>query len=212
MRCETVLEVLERSVDPIERRFAEEHLMSCSQCRAAYRAVQVLGEERSASVPMPAPGAFERAMRVATQHPPRQRAPRRGFWLGAAVGGSLAAALALAVVLTVPAFRAPQPSGTPQVRLALNEMRTLHIALDTPEAMPNAQIRVALSGAIGLVGYDGQKEVAWRTSLDRGANELSLPVVVLGAEGGQLVVEVRYGDKRKRFLVDVSAKTNHNPA
>lgn len=215
MKCETALEVLERGVDethPIERRFAEEHLMTCEQCRAAYRAAQLLGEERAARVPGPTPGAFERAMSAAAQYPSLRRMPRRSFWFGAAVGGSLAAALALALVLAVPALRSPQPAATPRVRLALNERRTLHIALDTAEAMPNAQIRVALTGAIGLVGFDGQREVAWHADLKQGANELSLPIVALGAEGGQLVVEVRYGEKRRRFLVDVSAKKGDNSA
>lgn len=215
MKCETVLDVLETSadaVDPMERRFAEEHLMSCERCRAAYRAVQLLGEERAARVPGPPPGAFDRAMAAAALSPPLRRPSRRGFWLGASVGAGLAAALALALVLAVPTLRSPQPAASPEVRLALNEQRTLHIALDTAEAMPGAEIRVALTGAIGLVGFDRQREVAWHADLKRGANELSLPVVALGAEGGQLVVEVRYGDKRKRFLVDVSAKKGDNSA
>lgn len=212
MKCEIVLDVLGRSADATERRFAEEHLMSCERCRAAFRAVQLLAEERATRVPGPTPGAFERALAAAAQLPASRRAPRRGFWLGAAVGGSLAAALALALVLAVPAWRASQPAATPEVRLALNERRTLHIALDTAEAMPNAQIRVALTGAIGLVGFDGRREVTWNADLKRGANELSLPIVALGAEGGQLAVEVRFGEKRKRFLVDVSAKKGDNAA
>lgn len=185
--------------------------MSCEHCRAAYRAVQVLAEERAAHVPGPRPDAFQRALAAATQSPPRP-APHRGFWLGAAAGAGLAAALALVLVLTVPALRSPQGAATPEVHLALNEQRTLHIGLNSPEAMPNAQIRVALSGQIGLVGFDGRRQVAWHADLKRGANELSLPIVALGAEGGQLVVEVRYGDKRKRFLVDVSANKGQNAA
>lgn len=206
MKCQEVLDVLSgetESMNVSARRFAEEHLLRCESCQAAFRAVRALREEREAWVRPPAAGAFERAMRVATQHPPRVRPSRTGFWLGAALGGALAAGLALVLVLTVPGPRAPLPVGTPQVRLAPNQTRTLRISLDAPEAMPQAQIRVALSGAVGLVGYEGKKELAWQTDLDRGVNQLSLPIVALGGEGGQLVVEVRYGEKRKRFLVDV---------
>jgi hypothetical protein len=165
--------------------------------------MRVLRAEGAVRAPAPSAGAFERAMRVAMERPPAAPRQRHGFWLGAAVGGALAASLAIAIVLVVPGARAPVPAATPQVRLAPNETRELHISLAAPRAMRNASIRVVLSGTIGLAGFDGRKEVAWQTDLDRGVNELSLPIVALGADGGQVVVEVRYADKRKRFLVDV---------
>jgi hypothetical protein len=62
---------------------------------------------------------------------------------------------------------------------------------------------VVLRGAIGLRGFDGQRELSWSTSLDRGANQLTLPVVAYGPGGGQLMVEVLSGSRRKTFLVDV---------
>jgi hypothetical protein len=45
--------------------------------------------------------------------------------------------------------------------------------------------------------------LSWSTSLDRGANQLTLPVVAYGPGGGQLMVEVLSGSRRKTFLVDV---------
>jgi uncharacterized protein (DUF58 family) len=127
----------------------------------------------------------------------------RGFWIGTAVGAALAASLALAVVglrTTPPA----QPSSSlPQISLAVNETRDVSIALDAPQALEHARVRVVLSGAIGLVGFDGQREISWYTNLDPGTNVLTLPVVALGSNGGQLLVEVEHSERRRTFLVDV---------
>jgi hypothetical protein len=214
MKCERALEILEQNAGRLEteRALAEEHILTCGDCRAVYRAVQHLRADAEALPPPPAAGAYERAMRAATRQPPTVRPRRPGFMFGAAVGGALAASVVLALVWALPQYRAPLPAATPQVRLARNETREVRITLETAQAMPNAQISVALSGAIGLAGFEGQKELAWRTDLDKGVNELSLPVVALGAQGGQLVVEVRFGEKSKRFLVDVASAGGNDAA
>jgi hypothetical protein len=43
------------------------------------------------------------------------------------------------------------------------------------------------------------------TDLDRGVNQLTLPVVVVDASGGQVLVELTHGDKRRTFVLDVRA-------
>ena len=75
--------------------------------------------------------------------------------------------------------------------------------LESPEALANAEVRVELRGAVGLDGYAGQRELRWSTDLDRGVNQLTLPVVASDASGGQVVVEVIHGDKRRTFVLDV---------
>jgi hypothetical protein len=100
--------------------------------------------------------------------------------------------------------RAPQdPSATPQIAMAMNEQRDISISLTSPETLTDAEIHVVLSGEIGLEGFEGRKELRWRTNLDRGDNQLTLPVIALGTGGGQLLVEVVHGDKRRTFVVDI---------
>jgi hypothetical protein len=45
----------------------------------------------------------------------------------------------------------------------------------------------------------------WSTDLDRGINQLTLPVVALDASGGQVLVEVTHGRQRRTFVLDVRA-------
>lgn len=208
MKCEDITAALEHNedaADSIARRFAHEHLLNCVDCSAEVHAGHVLKAEATASIPGPRQGAFERALLAAARRPESAVSGRRVFWKGVALGGAVAASLLAVLVLSLPGL-APSPGGgTPIVRMALNEVRDIHISLQSPEALADAGIRVVLSGAIGLRGFDGQRELSWSTHLDRGDNQLTLPVVALGAGGGQLMVEVLSGSKRKTFLVDVRA-------
>jgi hypothetical protein len=206
MNCENVVDILRAgdSADAAEGRLALQHLVGCADCRSALVAVEALRAARTAPAPGPSEGSFARTMRRAVRVEPAT--PRRqGFWVGTAVGAALAASLAIAVVTVWMQPRAPMPASAPLVTLMLNEARDVNVAVESPEALAGAQIHVTLSGAIGLRGFDGQRELRWTTDLDRGVNQLTLPVVALGASGGQVLVEVTHGDRRRTFVIDVRA-------
>jgi hypothetical protein len=85
------------------------------------------------------------------------------------------------------------------------------VALSSPEPLDDAEIHVALVGAIALRGFDDQRELRWRTNLDRGVNQLTLPLIALQAGSAQVTVEVQHGDKRRTFVVDI-VTTDAGPA
>ena len=122
------------------------------------------------------------------------------------LGASIATAATLAVVTLHPFSQPIDQIATPTLPLTLNEPQTVNISLNSPEALVDAEIHVILSGAVSLDGYLGQRELQWRTNLDSGINQLTLPVVATGAEGGQVLVEVIHGGKRRTFLVDVQTR------
>jgi hypothetical protein len=214
MRCEEAMTWLERAPDgrkSAQRRAALEHVAKCASCSDARRALEVLAAERWRRVPAPPPGGLKRAVRAAAEAASLRTAPRRrsrsGFWAGVGVGASLAAALSAVWILV----GQPQPAGapieaTPEIAMALNETRNVNISLNAPMALADAEIHVVLTGDIGLAGFGAQRELRWHTDLAAGVNQLTLPVVALGGHGGQLLVEVQQGDKRRSFLVDVRAK------
>ena len=214
MRCEDVIEVL-RSADTVDtpkRRAAAAHLFECDECRLAQRVSASLEADCGAPVPRLAEGAFDRALQRAVQRPLAVAARRRGFWLGTAVGGALAASIAVAVTLFLLRAQAPPAVLNPEVTLALNEVRDVSVSLDAPEALAGAEIHVVLTGAIGLQGFAEQRKLRWVTDLDRGVNQLTLPLVALGPNGGQVTVEVQHGDKRRTFLLDVQTEPKRGPA
>lgn len=209
MKCEEVRDMLARldsAESSLQQRFAYEHLRGCTTCRDAVHAVHVLKAEATRLVPRSSDGAFERALLAAARSAdPMRRRDRNSFWGGAALGGAIAACLGAAVLLVVPLSSDPR-NGTPIVSIAPNSVRDVRISLDSPEALAEAGIRVILSGAIALQGYEDRRELTWSTPLDRGVNELILPVVAVGPGGGQLLVEVASSMKRKTFLIDVRAE------
>jgi hypothetical protein len=215
MKCEDASMILQRagSGAELERRAAAEHLLGCEDCRDAARAAAALRSDADKPVPVPASHAFERAIAAAAAREAwiARTAPRRpSFLVGMGVGAALAAGIAVAVFVFRP-DAAVAPAGAPAVLLSLNEERDVSVALSSPERLENAEIRIALSGAIGLKGFAERRELHWTTDLDRGVNQLTLPIVALGAGGGQVLVEVEHGDKRRTFVVDVRT-TSAGPA
>lgn len=207
MQCEDAIEQIRTagSQRSGELRAAMAHATNCDDCHSALRALDALRTLRDESVPTPDPGAIERAIARALTSSPAQRY-RRGFLSGLVSGAALAATLAaVAVGFWIYIGSGDPPSAIPEVRLALNEPRSVTVTLESPEPLLGAEVRVELRGAVALDGYAGQRELRWSTDLDRGINQLTLPVVALDANGGQVLVEVTHGDKRRAFVLDVRA-------
>lgn len=204
MKCEDVLTVL-RQAGPgneLARRAASEHLASCEDCRSAAHAFAVLRADRDLLIDPPSDDAFRRALVAAASQQDREQPRRAAFWLGVGVGAALAASVAAAVVMLRP-LADSAGRGVPAVTLAVNEVRNVDVALSAPEPLSGAEIHVSLTGEIGLDGFDDQRELRWTADLERGVNQLTLPIVALGTHGGQVLVEVQHGDKRRAFVVDV---------
>jgi hypothetical protein len=204
MWCQDAVEQIRasRGRPGVDVQAAMVHAQTCGDCRAALSAIDALGVLRDEPAPFSG-DAMERAIDKAFSSGGLQRY-WRGFWSGVAGGGALAATLvALAVVFGLPTDDAVVPRAVPEVRLALNEPRDVTVTLESPEPLANAEVRIELRGAVALDGYAGQRELRWMTDLDRGINQLTLPVLALDENGGQVLVEVSHGDRRRTFIVDV---------
>jgi hypothetical protein len=207
MQCEDAIEQIRTagSQRSSELRAAMAHATNCDDCHSALRALDALRTLHEEPIPMPSAGALERAIDKALTSSPAQRY-RRGFWSGLASGAALAATIAaIAVGIWIYTGRADAPSAMPEVRLALNQPRPVTVTFESPAPLLGAEVRIELRGAVALDGYAGQRELRWSTDLDRGINQLTLPVVALDASGGQVLVEVTHGDKRRAFVLDVRA-------
>lgn len=207
MRCEDAIEQIRTagSQPGGELRAAMEHAAGCGDCHAALRALDALRTLRDEPAPILPDAVIERAIDRALTSAPAQRY-RRGFWSGLASGAALAATLAaVAVGVWLGTIERDVPASVPQVSMALNQPRDVTVTLESPEALADAEVRVELRGAVALEGYAGQRELRWSTYLERGVNQLTLPIVALDATGGQVLVEVMHGDKRRTFVLDVRA-------
>lgn len=207
MRCEDAIEQIRRAGRPDgDLRAAMAHAADCDDCHSALRALETLRTMGEGPTPMPRPGAVERAIDRAVTRGAAQRY-RRGFLTGIASGALLAATLAtVAIGIWLRTGDGAMPGVVPEVQIALNMPQDVTVTLESPEALDGAEVRVELRGAVALDGYAGQRELRWSTSLDRGINQLTLPVVALEATGGQVLVEVAHGAKRRTFVLDVRGR------
>jgi hypothetical protein len=158
-------------------------------------------------VPEPRPGFEDRVLAKATAaRMPAARVPARGgmrealrrpaTWWGAAAG-ALAATVACVALL----WKQPDALAGASVVLALNESRDVSLVIDSERALEDATIRLVVTGAVSLAGYEQQQEIEWKTSLTEGPNLLSLPVFGRAAGSGSLVAEIEHEGRTRRMSV-----------
>lgn len=211
MNCEQIGNLLDNGeileLTPHQQGAVTEHLRGCERCNSEWRAVRALWEVATLPAPAPREGLFSEAMRLATtlaeyRGGTRAERSRPSFWLGAALGGALAAGLVIAVMGTLPRPETA-PAAAPAITIALNEVRDVGVGIDSAQPLSGAEIRVVLTGGVRLAGFDDRSVVSWRTDLDQGVNRLTLPLVAVGPGSGQVLVEVEHASKRQIFVVDV---------
>jgi hypothetical protein len=203
MRCEDIERLLNEHADadltPVERQAVEAHVASCDSCGNAWLAARVLRKYRSLPTPMPSPTLI--AKLAVTRQPPAAM-KRTSLW-SAAIGGALAASF---VAVTFNYYRAsPADSArtVPSLTMSLHESRDVNVAIDSPEAFTEVEVRVVLAGGIELEGLAGRRELKWKTDLEAGMNRLTLPIVASDRTGGKVLVSVAYGTQQQAFVVQI---------
>ena len=210
MNCEDVIEqVLEAGnlQDELENRKLTMHVEKCDSCRDALRGANAIRMVKNRRAHQPPDGLFTRVMAKATM--PVPKAPGRSqFWAGTAVGGFLAAGIAIAIV-SFGFFETPTDSvvATPIVTMALGGQQEISIAIDAERDLLNATVNVLLSGGIEIVGLGAQRELSWNTDLQKGVNKLTLPLTAVDVAEGHLIVRLEHEGTQRIFRVDLKIDT-----
>ena len=199
MKCNDIEKVVDEYLDnqmpSKQQQMIDDHMYSCDSCKQFYadarRVKQMLND---LPVEQPAAGFEQRLFEtVKRQYPkPAQHHFKAGF--ATAVAASLAIWFAASVFV---------PDVGEQtldvVSIGLAETRDLKLVFTSVEDIQLASMQIELPDNIELLGYPGQKMLAWKTRLDKGQNVLTLPVQALGKVQGELVAKVDYGDKQKTY-------------
>ena len=158
--------------------------------------------------PMPTAdaGFFDQALARAKREGSRQQ---RNRWLltgfGSAVAAGLVVWLMSSILMTVP--QGPDAQSTiPGITIALEQPRTINLVFSSATALDSATLTVSLPEGIELVGFPGQREISWETSLQAGKNLLPLKLIALTQTGGELLARLEHDDRKRifRLHVDVS--------
>ncbi len=208
MNCEDAVSSFQSTTESgptdLEARKAAEHVSGCDECRDALLGTAVLHKLRDQEpVQVPA-GSFEQTMQsVTTNAKPRNTG--FGFWHGMGIGAAVAASLTMAFMIS---FNTPSPQAdstlaTPEFLIVMNEPRNVNIAIDAGRDLLGATISVFLAGGVELAGYGDKREISWTTDLEKGINQLQLPVVATDLHGGSLLVRLDHEGEQKVFLVNL---------
>ena len=163
---------------------------------------------RQLPAPDPSPEFVDRVIATATGAVVRR--PRRASswrlvtawqaWVGAALGAAITAVVMLTVVRPLRTPQAPVAG----IALAVNESRNIDVLIDSERELEDAMISIALTGGIAVDGFGDDRNIHWRTRLERGRNVLSLPVVALTAGAGRLVAVVEHDGRTRRVTIDLT--------
>ena len=79
----------------------------------------------------------------------------------------------------------------------------MHVAIEADRPLDGATISILLSGDVRVEGYGDRRELVWTDDLDEGINQLTLPLIAIGDEGGQMVVKLDHPDSEQLFVVQL---------
>jgi hypothetical protein len=205
MNCESVTEtipgIVSGSLPATQLADSRRHIAECQSCREALRGAEALAMLKSRDTGDVPAGLFDQVRTELARAPARGRVDRR-FWLGAGLGGAVAASL-FAVALMAGWF-GPPANDAPEVAeflVALSEPRMMDIAIEADRPLHNARISVFLAGGVELDGYGRRRELSWATDLKAGVNRLSLPVLAVDEGGGQVLVRLSHPQSEQLFAV-----------
>lgn len=202
MRCteiqHTFDDFLDGQLSDHDRSAVTSHLAECDACKTAMEAERKFRQMlKESPVPEPDPGFTARVMRRVSDH---QKAPARKYFVAGFVGAT-AASLVMLLVAGILFRGFGQGASVERITLSLNEPRNIQLVFNATEDVAHATMVLELPAHLELQGYPGRTQLAWETSLRKGANSLILPIVAHEGKAGELIARVVYGDKEKVFHI-----------
>ncbi len=206
MRCKQYRNRLDDYLDgdmaPGLRTAFEAHAEECEKCRAATTSAREIQKAlRQIPVPPMQPGfasqAIDRAIKQRNHH-------RHGFVAG--FSSALAASLILALFIGGLVTENGQPTQqavTPVVTISMKKPQTINLVFDVATVMDNATLSIVLPDNIEIIGFPGQHEISWKTSLQAGKNILPLPLKGMMHSTSTLIASVEQDGKKKSVRIPI---------
>jgi hypothetical protein len=214
MKCEHMTDMisgmLAGTLSPSQLSACGHHLANCNACHDALRGAGALTllkarlwARDTGEAP---PGLFDRILDDLDEAPESRGSGHR-FWLGSVFGGVLAASLfAAAFALGWVATPSTYAPAVPEFQVTLGQPSSMNLAIETDRPLQGANISILLAGGVELDGYGSRRELNWTADLKAGVNRLSLPVIALSQDGGQVVVRLSHPHSEQVYVVRLKTK------
>ncbi len=147
---------------------------------------------------------FDQALVRATHEGSRRQ---RNRWVMTGFGSAIAAGLALWLIggffLTALNLPDANTASIPGITMTLAEPQTVNFVFASATALFGATLTVMLPEGVELVGFPGQRKIAWQTNLNAGRNLLPLNLIALTPIGGEVLAMLEHMDRARTFRVRV---------
>ncbi|MCH8159170.1 MAG: hypothetical protein IIA08_04780 [Proteobacteria bacterium] len=147
---------------------------------------------------------FDQALVRATHEGSRRQ---RNRWVMTGFGSAIAAGLALWLIggffLTAPNLPGADTPSITGITMTLAEPQTVNFVFASNTSLVGATLTIMLPQGVELVGFPGQREISWQTSLTAGRNLLPLRLIALSPIGGEVVATLEHMDRARTFRVRV---------
>lgn len=190
----------------LQQRSFEQHLVECKACNDTINGMRkIQAALYSLSVPEPRNGFVESVfMEVRKQYPekPSSRLSLSRLFSSHFAAGfttAMAAGFILWFVSTLFVVQQPAFSTPSELMISLNDAKSVKLMFDAPDDMELVTLSIDLPENVELIGYTGQTSLSWQTSLTKGHNILTLPIIAIARGKGELLAQLNYGDKVKTF-------------
>lgn len=197
----------------IEVEAMQRHAAACTGCRQQLaRQEEMLAALRTMPVPPMRPGFTQQVLKRAAE---QKQHHRRGFATGFSTALAAGVALWVAVSFVMPGSDPIQPqlppssqaeaesAGVAQVQLALYQESTVNLVFYSPNAVSSATLSISLPENVEIVGFPGERVIAWQTSLSEGQNILPLPLRANSLASSELLAKIESGNSKKSFRVQI---------
>ncbi len=200
---------VDAQLDVADTQVLDEHIAHCADCQGVLdheRALRAsLKEYGDSSMPQPDVAFFDRALAKAAQNGTRRQ---RNRWVMTGFGGAMAAALALWMIggtfFTTPQVSESTVASIATIAMVIEEPRTVNLVFSSATPLTDATMTVSLPQGIEVMGFLGQREITWKTSLKEGKNILPLTLIATSPLGGELLATLRHADDDRSFRVQVT--------
>ncbi len=197
---------LDHELSDTQKRALKAHLESCPACQHYMQQAQTIRDALTKlKAPAMRPAFAEQAFNKARRQKAAVAKTKRFRGSGLALAASLALAGIVGVFMHQPGSTVPEPVA---INLSLQQAKDVSLVFNAREDLDEVTISIELSDNLALDGYGGKKTVSWNTTLQKGKNVLSLPIIATQSGNGTLIARLRLGDQNKIFRIRVNARQN----
>ena len=194
-------EYFEGQLSLLQQRAFEHHLVDCKVCHTAVNDMRIIQAKLySLAIPEPRNGFVEGVFKEVRRHSPDtsyRSLKTKPFIAGFST--AIAASLVLWFLSTLFIVQQQTITRPDEMMISMNTTQSVRLMFESPSDLDQVLLSIDLPENIELSGYSGQSELSWTTSFEKGKNILSLPVVAIEQGEGEIVAQLRYGDKVKVY-------------